>query len=110
MLTNGLSALSAVRGTTEPGRLSSPLGEPEGYGPARRADGSPGEEGPSGTGAEGLPAAGRDRIPFIARKRVCLPDRLDGLDGTDKPSRKSLDGSAGQSLADDRYYLTSASG
>ena len=110
MLTHGFSALSVGRGTTEPGRISSPLGEPEGYGPARRADGSPGEEGPSGTGAEGLPAAGRDRFSIIALQRVCLPDRLDGLEGTDRPSRKSLDGSAGQSLADDRFFLTSASG
>ena len=110
MLTHGFSALSAERGTTEPGRLSSPLGEPEGYGPARRADGSPGEEGPSGTGAEGLPAAGRDHFSFIALQRVCLPDRLDGLEGTDRLSRKSLDGSAGQSLADDRFFLTLASG
>jgi len=59
---------------------------------------------------ERIPTAGRDRFPFIARQRVCLPDRLAGLEGTDKPSRKSLDGSAGQSLADDRYFLTSASG
>ena len=73
-------------------------------------DGCPGEEGPSGTGAEGLPAAGRDRFSIIALQRVCLPDRLDGLEGTDRPSRKSLDGSAGQSLADDRFFLTSASG
>lgn len=64
MLTHGFPALSVGRGRTEPGRLSSPLGEPEGYGPARRADGSPGEEGPPGTGAEGLPAAGRDRSYF----------------------------------------------
>ena len=98
------------RGRTKPGRLSSPLGEPEEYRPARRADGSPGEEGPSGTGAEGLPAAGRDRFSIIALQRVCLPDRLDGLEGTDRPSRKALDGSAGQSLADDRFFLTSASG
>lgn len=63
-----------------------------------------------GTGAEGFPAAGRDRFAFIARQRMCLPDRLDGLEGTDRPSRKSLDGSAGQSLADDRFFLTSASG
>ena len=68
------------RGRTEPGRLSSPPGEPE-----------------------GLPAAGRDRFPFIARKRVCLPDRLDGMEGTVRPSRKSLDGFAGQRLADDRF-------
>ena len=110
MLTHGLSALSVGRGRTEPGRMSSPLGEPEGYGPARRADGSPGGEGPPGTGAEGLPAAGRDSFAFIARKRVCLPDRLDGPEGTDRSSRKSLDGSAGQSLADDHFFLTSASG
>ena len=62
------------------------------------------------TGAEELPAAGSDRFPFIARKRVCLPDRFDGLEGTDRAGRKSLDGFAGQSLADDRFFLSSASG
>ena len=36
---------------------------------------------------------------FIARKCVCHPVRLDGLEGTDRPSRKFLDGSVGQSLA-----------
>ena len=67
MLTNGLSALSVGRGTTEPGRLCSPLGEPEGNEPARRADRRPGMEGPSGTGMEGLLAAGRDLISFQVR-------------------------------------------
>ena len=67
MLTHVFSALSVERGTTEPGRLFSPLGEPEGYKPARRAGRRPGMEGPSGTGMEGLLAAGRDRCSFQVR-------------------------------------------
>ena len=37
---------------------------------------------------------------------VVIINTPDGLEGTDRPSRKSLDGFAGQSLADDRFFIS----